>query len=115
MVNNYVLIYPQDFYPILLLSHYIVDSILNFGYSSCHIPYGSQSSNSFLFFRIRKQSPIVRAFSIVRGLLLTTTAFWSLHRIQICECGGHYAISHWIIFHFRRIKLISLKCRDSIW
>lgn len=82
MVNNYVLIYPQDFYPILLLSHYIVDSILNFGYSSCHIPYGSQSSNSFLFFRIRKQSPIVRAFSIVRGLLLTTKAFWSLHRIQ---------------------------------
>lgn len=91
---DYVLIYPQDFYPILLLSHYIVDSILNFGYSSCHIPYGSQSSNSFLFFRIRKQSPIVRAFSIVRGLLLTTKAFWSLHRIQICECGGHYAISH---------------------
>lgn len=95
MVNNYVLIYPQDFYPIILLSHYIVDSILNFGYSSCHIPYGSpQSSNSFLFFRIRKQSPIVRAFSIVRGLLLTTKAFWSLHRIQICECDGHYAISH---------------------
>lgn len=74
MVNKYVIIYPQDFYPILLLSHYIVDSILNFGSSSCHIPYGSQSSNSFLFFRIRKQSPIVRAFSIVRGLLLTTTA-----------------------------------------